>query len=250
MNRPRPSAVRAAGLILLLLALAALVVARQVMARPAASGRVFVPLAAGKSVFGATALPGAFNQVTAITHAGDDRLFVGEREGRIKIIHPDGRVTVFLDIRHRVLSSRGEYGFYDIAFHPGYADPASPGYGFFYVTFTSGTDDRAAGSARVVDVDLILARYRVSADPNVADPNSEVMLLVVPQTNEMHKGGSMEFDPRDNRLFLGVGDDFKSLIAQDSASPMKRRATRRPFRWRPSRRRCGPVGCATHGGST
>ncbi|HOU42104.1 MAG TPA: PQQ-dependent sugar dehydrogenase [Promineifilum sp.] len=204
-----------AGLLLLLASLTL----RPATARPAASGRVFVPLAAGKVAFGATAIPGTYNEVTAITHAGDDRLFIGEREGRVKILHPDGRVTVFLDIRHRVIASRGEYGFYDIAFHPGYADPASPGYGFFYVSFTSGTDERAAGGAAAVDVDLIVARFRVSADPNVANPASEVPLLVVPQTDDIHKGGAMEIDPRTDRLFVGVGDDFKNLIAQDPGSP-------------------------------
>ena len=218
MSHPPPPATRAAGLLLLLLGLTAFAVVRSAAAG-VASGRVFVPLAAGKVAFNATPLPGTFNQVTAITHAGDDRLFVGEREGRIKIIHPDGRVTVFLDIRHRVIDSRGEYGFYDLTFHPGYADPTSPGYGFFYVSFTSGTDQRAVNAAAVVDVDLILARFRVSADPDVADPGSEVMLLVVPQTDDIHKGGSMEFDPRDHHLFLGVGDDFKNLIAQDPGSP-------------------------------
>lgn len=210
---------RASGLLLLLLGLIVIAVARPTAAGDADTRRVFVPLAAGKATFSATPLPGVFNQVTAITHAGDDRLFVAEREGRVKIIHPNGRVTVFLDIRHRVISSRGEYGFYDLAFHPGYADPTSPGYGFFYVSFTSGTDERAARGADTVDVDLILSRFRVSANPDAADAGSEVMLLVVPQTDDIHKGGSMEFDPRDNRLFLGVGDDFKNLIAQDPTSP-------------------------------
>ena len=219
MSHPQPIATRAAGLLLLLVGLAAGALAGPAAARPAAASRVFVPLAAGKVAFGATAIPGTYNEVTAITHAGDDRLFIGEREGRVKILHPDGHVTVFLDIRHRVIASRGEYGFYDIAFHPGYADPASPGYGFFYVSFTSGTDERATGSVGAVDVDLIVARFRVSADPNVADPTSEVPLLVVPQTDDIHKGGAMEIDPRTNRLFVGVGDDFKNLIAQDAGSP-------------------------------
>ena len=28
----------------------------------------------------------------------------------------------------------------------------------------------------------------------------------------------MEFDPRNNRLYVGIGDDFKNLIAQDPTS--------------------------------
>ena len=146
-TRHRPAAL-AAVLLVWLIVFAAQRAATAATAATATTAdaphRAFVPLTAGKAAFSATPLPGRFNQVTAITHAGDDRLFVAEREGRIKIIHPDGRATVFLDIRHRVISDRGEYGFYDVAFHPGYNDPASPGFGFFYVSFTSGTDGRAA----------------------------------------------------------------------------------------------------------
>lgn len=176
------------------------------------AGRSFLPLAVGRPAFSATPLPGVFKQVTAITHAGDDRLFVGEREGRVKIIHPDGRVTVFLDLRHRVMSHRGEYGFYDIAFHPGYADPTSPGFGFFYASFAS------EPVGRVIDSDLVVSRFRVSANPDIASAASEVVLLAEPQTDDIHKGGSLDFDPRDNRLYVGVGDDFKDLIAQDNGS--------------------------------
>jgi glucose/arabinose dehydrogenase len=218
MRHTHPLLHRAAGLTALLLVLLVAVAAQRAAATEDATHRAFVPLAAGKAAFSATPLPGRFNQVTAITHAGDDRLFVAEREGRIKIIHPDGRASVFLDIRHRVISDRGEYGFYDVAFHPGYNDPASPGYGFFYVSFTSGTDSRAAGDATAVDVDLIVSRFRVSANPDAADGNSEVILIAEPQTDDIHKGGSMEFDPRDNRLYVGIGDDFKNLIAQDPNS--------------------------------
>ena len=193
-----------------------LIVSLVIAGGPARAGddqasRVFVPLAAGKAAFSATPL-GVFNQATAITHAGDDRLFVAEREGRIKIIHPDGRTSVFLDLRHRVIATRGEYGFYDIAFHPDYTDPAAPGYGFFYVSFTTRTGPAANA------VDLVVSRFRVSANPDVADPNSEAILIAEPQTDDIHKGGSMEFDPRDNRLYVGIGDDFKNLIAQDPTS--------------------------------
>jgi len=160
-------------------------------------------------VSGLTPIGEGFNYVTEITHAGDKRLFVAEQAGIVKILHPDGRITVFLDIRPRVISAGGEYGMFDIAFHPGYGDPASAGYGFFYVIYTTGTDEEDAR-----DVDLILSRFRVSADPDIADPNSETLLVVEPQQNPIHKGGSLDFDRRDNSLYMSVGDDFQYLIAQ------------------------------------
>ena len=212
MNRPYPTRQRAAFVVrVIVLTVVLLVVARPTGAGGDQTNRVFVPLTAGKAAFSATPL-GVFNQATAITHAGDDRLFVAERDGRIKIIHPDGRTSVFLDIRHRVIATRGEYGFYDLAFHPDYDNPAAPGYGFFYVSFTSKTGPAAN------TVDLVISRFRVSANPDVADPNSEAILIAEPQTDDIHKGGSMEFDPRDNRLYVGIGDDFKNLIAQDATS--------------------------------
>jgi glucose/arabinose dehydrogenase len=202
--RPAARVALFAGLLALLIA-----GARLAAANANQTGRALVPLTIGRAAFSATPL-GSFRQVTAITHAGDDRLFVAERDGRVKIVHPDGRATVFLDIRHRVLSGRGEFGFYDLAFHPGYADPASPGYGFFYVSFTSGVYGQS--------VNLLVSRFRVTANPDAADPASEVLLLVEPQTSQMHKGGALDFDPRDNRLYVGVGDDFKNVIAQDGVA--------------------------------
>jgi len=215
MSNPRltlPRAVAPAALALALVVVLSLA-ARSAAAGPGQTHRALLPLIVGRPGFAIAPVGHGFNQATAITHAGDDRLFVAEREGRVKIIHPDGRITVFLDIRHRVLSSRGEYGLYDLAFHPGYADPASPGYGLFYASFSSGTD------GRLVDVDLTVSRFLVSADPNLAGAASEAILFTEPQTSDMHKAGSMDFDPRDNRLYVGVGEDFKNLIAQDGASP-------------------------------
>lgn len=174
-----------------------------------ASNQIFLPMAADLTGLAVVPIGQGFNYVTEVTHAGDERLFVAEQAGVIKILHPDGRITVFLDISSRVISAGGEYGMFDLAFHPDYSDPASPGYGFFYVTYTTGTDD---GETR--DVDLILARFRVSVDPDVAAPDSETLVIVEPQQNPIHKGGSLDFDQRDNRLYMSVGDDFQYLIAQ------------------------------------
>ncbi len=157
---------------------------------------------------------GGFNSVTEVTHAGDGRLFVAERAGVVKILHPDGTINVFLDIRHQVISHRGEYGFYDIAFHPDYADPSAPAYGLFYVTYTTGFDD-----GNTLDVDFIVSRFRVSADPNVADRATEAILLKEEQSFDVHKGGGMDFDPRDHMLYVGMGDDRLLAIAQSDRSP-------------------------------
>jgi glucose/arabinose dehydrogenase len=209
----RPS-VRLLALLFVPLTLCVLLLGRPAAAGSDAPGRVFLPVAVGRPAFGATPLGNGFNQVTEVTHAGDDRLFVAERAGVVKILHPDGRITTFLDIRQRVISHSGEYGFFDVAFHPGYADPASPGYGFFYVSYTTGKDDGV-----IIDVRFVVSRFRVSADPNVADPASEVILQYEKQSFNVHKAGGMDFDKRNNMLYVGMGDDRLLIIAQQDGKP-------------------------------
>ena len=61
-----------------------------------------------------------FNQPVDITNAGDDRLFVVEKRGVIRILNANGEVlpTPFLDIDARVSPSSGEQGLLGLAFHP------------------------------------------------------------------------------------------------------------------------------------
>ncbi len=138
-----------------------------------------------------------------IANAGDSRLFIVEQDARIRIVQSNGAVvgTPFLDIDSRVLSSGepgagSEQGLLGLAFHPNYASN-----GFFYVYYTR--DDASA----VLDGDLVFARYSVTANPNVADPASEVILLIVDHLNGQsnHNGGNLEFGP-DGFLYIGTGD--------------------------------------------
>ena len=184
MNRSPSARPRLARPLVLLatLALLLLMAAQTTTAGDQATTRVYLPIAADSTRFGPVPLGNGFSQVTDVTHAGDDRLFVAERHGVIKILHPDGRITPFLDIHNRVISHSGEYGFFAVAFHPDYNDPTAPGYGFFYVSYTTGTDDGV-----IIDVHFVVSRFRVSADPNVADPTSEVILQYEKQSFNVHK---------------------------------------------------------------
>jgi glucose/arabinose dehydrogenase len=124
----------------------------------------------------------------SITHAGDARLFITLQAGQV-VIHDGTRLlpTPFLDIRSLVLSG-GERGLLSVAFHPRYAEN-----GFFFVNYT----DRNG--------DTIVARYRVSADPNVADLSSSRQILFVDQPYANHNGGQLQFGP-DGYLYVGMGD--------------------------------------------
>jgi glucose/arabinose dehydrogenase len=138
-----------------------------------------------------------------VVHAGDDRLFIVERAGRIRILRADGQLepVPFLDITDRVLSTAGEQGLLGLAFHPQYATN-----GRFYVYYTVGT---GAGSVR-------LSRFGVSTDPDVAIATQETVLwsAVKPETN--HNGGDLAFGP-DGMLYLAPGDGGGSNDPQNNA---------------------------------
>jgi glucose/arabinose dehydrogenase len=133
-----------------------------------------------------------FNRPLYLTHAGDDRLFVVEQDGLIRIADASGQIlpTPFLDLTGAVATDGNEQGLLGLAFHPNYVDN-----GYFYVNYT------AVGDGRTV-----VARYSVSVDPNVADAASATELFTVDQPAENHNGGSLVFGPDDGLLYIGMGD--------------------------------------------
>ncbi|MDX1502159.1 MAG: PQQ-dependent sugar dehydrogenase [Thermoanaerobaculia bacterium] len=135
-----------------------------------------------------------------VTHAGDGsgRVFLVEQSGRIRI--HDGQLLdpPFLDLSGRV-SCCGERGLLGLAFHPGYAEN-----GLFYVNYTNGAGD------------TVLARFEVGADPNVADADSEVVLLTLDQPFANHNGGHIAFGP-DGYLYVATGDGGSGGDPQNNA---------------------------------
>ena len=152
---------------------------------------------------------GLDNPVFLTSPPGDlTRAFVVEQDGRIRIIRNDALVpTPFLDISSRIASG-GEQGLLGLAFHPQYA---TNGRFVVYYTNTSG--------------DIRIASYRVSANPEVADPDSEQILLEVPHPSfSNHNGGMVAFG-LDGRLYAGIGDGGSEPRRRDatpSASALRR----------------------------
>ena len=138
-----------------------------------------------------TLFAGGFSRPVDVQHAGDGsgRVFVIEQPGRIRIVQ-DGQVlaTPFLDIQERVDDGGNEQGLLGLAFHPNYE-----GNGFFYVNYNRGGGD------------TVIARFQVTGDPNVADPDSEFKLMEISQPFPNHNGGGLDFGP-DGYLYLGLGD--------------------------------------------
>ncbi len=131
-----------------------------------------------------------FPVAMADPHDGTGRLFIASQEGRIYILQ-NGQVLPepFLDIDPLVIERREEQGFLGLAFHPNYAQN-----GYFYVHYMA------------PDIFNIVERYHVSADPNKADPASNLLMLRVQGIDGMHNGGQLVFGPYDGDLYVGLGD--------------------------------------------
>ena len=132
-----------------------------------------------------------FNRPVNIKHAGDDRLFVVEQDGIIKIVNSDGSVeaTNFLDIDTIVGSNGNEQGLLGLAFHPDFDTN-----GYFFVNYTNNSGD------------TVISRFsRIGVNPTIADPNSELIILTYSQPYSNHNGGELQFGP-DGYLYISSGD--------------------------------------------
>ena len=142
------------------------------------------------------------NQPAHITHAGDGsgRLFAVEQPGRIRIIKNGILLsTPFLDIADSVKCC-DEQGLLSVAFPPDY-----PSKGYFYINYT-----------RKPDGDTIVSRYFVTENPDVADPDSEEIILAIDQPFPNHNGGLLVFGP-DGFLYIGMGDGGSGRDPFDNA---------------------------------
>lgn len=135
---------------------------------------------------------------------GDDRLFIVEQRGVIKILK-EGSVlpAPFLDIDGLIPdpSNFDERGLLGLAFDPGFASNRR-----FYVNYYS------------LGNQTVIARYRASAtNPDVAVPDSVETIITIAQPAPNHNGGTIAFSPVDGYLYLGMGDGGGSGDPQDRA---------------------------------
>jgi glucose/arabinose dehydrogenase len=157
-------------------------------AGPAFAAPVFRPVQPARTVLLRPAAGVDLFRLDSVTNAGDDRLFLTQQQGLIHIF-ADGtlRPEPFLDLRD-VVSTGGERGLLALAFHPRYRRN-----GLFYVLYTD------------LDSAVTLARYRVSSDPDRADPASGQIVLRAPSEFLNHNGGQIQFGP-DGYLYVSLGD--------------------------------------------
>ena len=120
---------------------------------------------------------------------GTHRLFVLQRKGTIRVLQAGKLLSKpFLDLKGLVSADVGQ-ALQSMAFAPDFRSS-----GLFYLSYN-----------RKPDGALVLARYHVAANSNVADPNSATEILVIPQPEKGHSGGQLAFGP-DGYLYFSVGD--------------------------------------------
>ncbi|HEX5479227.1 MAG TPA: PQQ-dependent sugar dehydrogenase [Dehalococcoidia bacterium] len=132
------------------------------------------------------------NQATsAVPEPGASTVLVLAKRGvidRLDLAKPGTAPSLFMDITGRLIPNPGlEEGLLGIALAPDYATS-----GNFYLYYSAGGPRRA-----------VLSRFHASSGKG--DPNSEQVLLEIPEPFANHNGGQLAFGP-DGDLYIGVGD--------------------------------------------
>lgn len=156
------------------------------------------------------------NQPVAFAVAPDGRIFVTEKEGRVKVIQNGQIVSTFLDINEEVQSGH-DRGLMGIALDPDFETN-----GHVYLNFSEeinpdNPDDASSGS------DAAGRLIRISAstsNPDVADLSTRVEVLTGHQmTHFTHAVGDVDFDNQGNLIFTWGDGGFDPVLRLEAQDP-------------------------------
>ena len=154
---------------------------------PAAESIVRADAATGVGIVFTPIITSGLTNPLFVTHAGDDRLFIVEKGGKIKIYQNGALLpTAF---HTQTVTTSVERGLLGLAFEPGYASTQR-----FYIYWT--------GTSGLINITRLGPK---AGDPNQADPATATTLLTITHTESNHNGGWLGFGP-DQFLYAAVGD--------------------------------------------
>lgn len=134
---------------------------------------------------------------------GTGRMFLVDQAGAIWIVDAGGQVLEerFLDLREKLVAldtNFDERGLLGLAFHPNFAQNNR-----FFVHYSAPAGE---GAPSDWDHTAIIAEFVVSEEnPNLANPDSEKIILEIDQPQFNHNGGKIVFGP-DGYLYIPLGD--------------------------------------------
>jgi glucose/arabinose dehydrogenase len=155
----------------------------------------------------------------AISPPGDtNRLFVVEQNGLLRIIQngillPGSALDIQSRVQPPLVASNpnDERGFLGLAFHPGFTNPASPGYQTLY-TYNSELIPAGTNPTYVVPNGVtnnyrnVVNEWKISStNANVVDPASRREVISFGKNAANHNGGTCTFGP-DGYMYLALGD--------------------------------------------
>jgi len=136
----------------------------------------------------------SFQEMTSLVQPDDTRglIFITEQKGVISAFSANNsqQAHIFLDITDRVNREGNEEGLLGLAFDPDYQEN-----GYFYVYYSAANPRRS-----------VVSRFSLNQeDTDIADPESEVIIMEVEQPFSNHNGGQLAFGP-EGYLYIGLGD--------------------------------------------
>ncbi len=134
---------------------------------------------------------------------GSGRLFVTDQIGLVRVVDSKDNLLdePLLDLRDSMVNLRSNYderGLLGLAIHPDFENN-----GRIYVYYSAPLQ---SGAPSGYDHTSILSEYTISPDnENIADPDSERVILQVDQPQGNHNAGAIAFGP-DGYLYVPLGD--------------------------------------------
>ena len=134
---------------------------------------------------------------------GTGRLFVTDQIGLIRVIDSKNNLleNPLLDLREQLVSINSNYderGLLGMAIHPDFSNN-----GRFFVYYSAPLRE---GGPAGWNHTSILSEFNVSeTDPNLADPNSESVIMEIDQPQGNHNSGAIAIGP-DGYLYVPLGD--------------------------------------------